>query len=267
MVARELVPAGGALAPYLAGLGWWETDLPAGRERRLPTGGMQLVVNLAADEVRWYDADGREHRRGGAVVCAATPGPVTIDTADQRRVICVPFRPGGAYPLLGVPATALDEPVVELAALWGRPAVSLRERLLAAGGPRAALCELRRTLARRLDHGPGSDPAVPAAAAALDRGLPVADVADRLGLTPAGLRRRFSVGTGLTPKLYARIRRLQQLLPHLPAAPVDWSAVAVEGGWYDQAHLIHDFREFTGGTPGAYQPRSGAEPNHLPLER
>ncbi|MGN9777913.1 helix-turn-helix domain-containing protein [Micromonospora sp. H33] len=262
---RELVPPGGALAPYLAGLGWWATDLPAGRERRLPTGGMQLVVNLAADEVRWYDADGREHRRGGAVVCAATPGPVTIDTADQRSVICVPFRAGGAYPVLGVPATALDEPVVELAALWGRAAVTLRERLLAAGGPRAAVWELRRTLTRRLDHGPGNDPAVPAAAAALDGGMAVADVADRLGLTPAGLRRRFAVGTGLTPKRYARIRRLQRLLRHLPGAPVDWSAVAVEGGWYDQAHLIHDFRELTGGTPGAYRPRSAAEPNHLPV--
>ena len=108
-----------ALAPFVDWFGWYESDLPPARETSVPTGLCALMVNLAEDELRWYDDAGRVHRRSGIGVCAARPGPITIDTAEQRRTICVAFRPAGAYPFFDAPPGALDEPVVDLADLWG----------------------------------------------------------------------------------------------------------------------------------------------------
>jgi methylphosphotriester-DNA--protein-cysteine methyltransferase len=83
---------------------------------------------------------------------------------------------------------------------------------------------------------------------------------------PRTFTRRFRDYTGLTPKRFARIQRLQRLLAAMaPGGPVDWAGLAASHGYCDQAHLIGDFRELTGVTPGAYQPRSAAERNHLPV--
>jgi AraC-like DNA-binding protein len=90
-------------------------------------------------------------------------------------------------------------------------------------------------------------------------------VTSSLGLLPKRFVRRFSAQVGLTPKLFARVRRLQRVLAAIELdRPVDWAAVAAEHGFYDQAHLVNDFRELTGITPTAWKPRSATEPNHTP---
>ena len=248
---------GTALAPFVAHLGWYESDLPDGRETTLPTGTAQLVVNLDHDELRWYE-NGRAETTGGAGFCPPAPGPVEIDTAEQRRTICVVFRPAGAYPFLGE-IGALGQAVVDLDDIWGR--TWLRERLLAAPTPQAALQVMRAELTARAAL--PFDPGMAAAAAALHRGLPVGEVSDRLGTTTGALRRRFTRHVGLPPKRFARIRRLQRLIHR--AGDGDWARAAVEVGYFDQAHMVNDFRALTGLTPSAYRPRSAAERNHVSL--
>ncbi|MGH8930211.1 MAG: helix-turn-helix domain-containing protein, partial [Egibacteraceae bacterium] len=91
-----------------------------------------------------------------------------------------------------------------------------------------------------------------------------------LGMTPKRLARRFADEVGLTPKRFARVRRFQRLLVAAgdaarAAAGVDWARLASECGYYDQAHLIHDFRAFSGMSPSSYRPRSAWERNHVQL--
>ena len=58
---------------------------------------------------------------------------------------------------------------------------------------------------------------------------------------------------GLTPKLYSRIERFQHVLRSVELCDeVDWVGVATSCGYFDQAHFIHDFREFTGLRPSDY---------------
>ncbi|HTF11984.1 MAG TPA: helix-turn-helix domain-containing protein [Asanoa sp.] len=248
------------LAPFVASLGWYEADLPDGRETTIPTGTAQLVVNLDRDELSWHDGAGRRHTRAGAGFCAPKAGPLEIDTAQQRRAICVVFRPGGAYPFIGK-VDALDEPVVALDDLWGR--TDLRERLCTAPTPQAALQVLRADLEGRAGHEP--DHGIAAAAAALHRGQGVGAVSDRLGMTTGSLRRRFATRVGLAPKRFARVRRLQRLLD--AENDGDWARAAAEVGYFDQTHMINDFRALTGMTPAAYRPRSAGERNHVSLPR
>jgi AraC-like DNA-binding protein len=68
----------------------------------------------------------------------------------------------------------------------------------------------------------------------------------------------------MTPKLYSRIQRLRRVVEQLtrPDEP-DWASLANEHGYYDQPHLIRDFREFSGVTPAQYRPLPGVSPLHM----
>lgn len=252
-----------ALAAFVDRLGYYEAASPGGRELVLPTGTVALIVNLARDEARWCDTSGESHIGSGAVLLGASAGRISADVGDWQSGLFVSFRPGGAHPFFRPPMSAIGEPVVELAALWGRGSALLREQLLDAPTPRAVLSAVETVLLGRVVRPLERDPAVAAAAALLGRGTPVAEVADRIGWTDRTLLRRFTDQVGLTPKRFARVRRLQCLLAHVPlGGEVDWARAAVECGYFDQAHLINDFRALTGVTPGEYRPRSAACRNH-----
>jgi AraC-like DNA-binding protein len=63
----------------------------------------------------------------------------------------------------------------------------------------------------------------------------------------------FREQVGLTPKLFGRIRRFQMLLGRIDKGlPLNWADAATDCGYFDQAHLIHDFRAFAGVTPLEY---------------
>jgi AraC-like DNA-binding protein len=253
------------LAPFVSYLAYYETRFPPVREVLLPTGSMVLVMNLADDAARWYDGPrlATAHSVRGAVVVGPGAGRLGVDLADLRCIIGVLFRPGGAYPFFGPPASAFDFPIVDLEAVWGHHGRFARERVLAAPTPEARLSIMERILVERLTRPLEPDPGIAWAAEALHRGLAVATVADRLGVPDRTLLRRFTTQVGLTPKRYGRVRRLQRLLAWIPdGTDADWARAAVECGYFDQAHLINEFRALTGLTPTVYRARSAMCRNH-----
>ena len=81
----------------------------------------------------------------------------------------------------------------------------------------------------------------------------IAGVTDQIGLSPKRFIQIFRDETGFTPKVFCRIRRFQQALDLMEAASsVEWAKVALDCGYFDQAHFIHDFRAFSGINPTSY---------------
>src|SRR5262249_53430653 len=106
-------------------------------------------------------------------------------------------------------------------------------------------------------------PAVPYAVAELGKQRTVASVVDRLGLSPRRFIEVFRDEVGVTPKAFSRVRRFQRVLGLVEdATDVDWSAVALDAGYFDQAHFNHDFREFAGVSPSMYL-KYRASRNHI----
>lgn len=259
-------PVPPVLEPFVGSIAYYENTFTHDRERVLPTGLAQLLVNLCDDRLSVRGEDGKDRRVGGIGLSGVWPAPTVVDPADQAAVICVAFRPGGAYPFFAAPQSATAGRLVGLEDLWGREGARLRERLLDTPTPAGKLRLVERALVERAADALRPDAATAYAVTALDRGTPVASVVDRLGCTPRTFIRSFTERVGLPPKQFGRIRRFQRLLASIPHdRPADWAVLAASCGYYDQSHLIREFRALAGTTPARYRPRNARERNHVPL--
>jgi len=262
------------LVPYVDSLWYSERGaLPHTRERCLPTGCADIVVPLLQDHLIRYDGEQDSHARRlrGAIVQGPSDRFGVRGTEGPSAVVGVHFTPGGAAAFFGGALPGLRNRTELLEELWG-PAVSeLRERLQAATSPQHALQVLHEHLLQRLRDAALLDPLAAFAIDAFRRDparARVEPVQRDSGCTPAQFIRRFEHAVGLTPKRYARVLRFGALLPLLVrCGPRDWAQVAAGAGYFDQSHLIREFRQLAGVAPGAYAPVQADQPTHVALAR
>ena len=275
MIFRQHVPAE-PLARYVDHF-WFYADLfPSHRrEHVLPDGTFALIINLRDDARHTFErSSGRETPFRESWFSGAHSRYIVIDALPGSSMIGVHFKPAGAAAVLGFPADELRDRVVELDAIWGPFARELREGLLAARGAAAKFLVLERALCARLASRRVDTMQERRVFWARDRfiagadTLRISDVVGELGVSHKHFIDEFRHHVGLTPKLFCRIRRFQDVLTRVTrAAPVDWADVACACGYYDQAHFVHDFRVFSGLTPTRYESRNGIEHmNFVPVE-
>ena len=245
--------------------------LPHSRERSLPTGRVDIVIPLLQDSVvRFERVDSVQaiHLRG-AVVSGVHDRFAVRGMGGASSVIGVHFKPGGAAAFFGGELRELRNRTVLLEALWGPGARDLRERLQSA--PRLAhkLRIVEDALLSRLLSAPPADAMVERAVRLIERdpsAVRIEDARRACECSPRQFIARFDLAVGVTPKRYARVARLRTLLPRIArVGPRDWAQVAVDGGYFDQSHLIHEFRRLAGVTPAAYAPVHVDRPTHVPI--
>jgi AraC-like DNA-binding protein len=225
-------------------------------QRILLTGTLELVINLRRNELLFYDVERSENcsRFSGAIVSGAHGRGLV--PADEAFIIGVHFKPGGAFPFLGLPAGDLADTHVDLETLWGSSAGWLRERLCEARTSAERFLLLQEALLSRLCHGVEQYYAV---SAALEKfwknqaGPTVGEAAKYLGLSQRRFIQVFKTEVGMTPKLFSRIQRFQQTRTFIEQnSSPNWAALAFDLGYFDQSHLIREFVEFSGLNPTDY---------------
>lgn len=228
------------------------------RERVLPSGCSQLLINLRSESPE----------SSGCVIAGVQPGHVVIETAWLAELMGVVFRPGGAVAVLGAPAhhfTGLD---VELCLFWGRRAEEVRYRLLEAADISEKFRVLEARLAAELLETSGHR-LVRAAVREFDT-IPqirsIAEMSRQSGLSSRRFIDVFRHHVGLTPKVYCRLRRFHRVVERVARGHCpNWASVAADCGYFDQSHLIRDFRAFSGLTPTEFAGHPGAWATHVPL--
>jgi len=240
------------------------------KERLMPNGEPTIVFSLRDDEMRIYDADNlsRYESYRHAVISGARTGCFVIDTAQEDRVFGMQFLPGGSFPFFREPASEISNQSVDLACLWGRAANELRERLLSAAHRNEMFRVAEQFLLHQLARPLGLHPAVSFAREKFSRrhAVSMASIADEIGLSQRRFIQLFEQQIGLTPKAFFRVQRFQRILQMVHGAQgIEWVQVALDCGYYDQAHFIHDFRGFSGMTPTQYVARATEHLNHVPV--
>jgi AraC-like DNA-binding protein len=216
-------------------------------ERVIPDGSVRLVFNLGAAPV----VSGVRSAAAEAVGAASRAALVAL--GGEMHGIAVTLRAGSVAAVLGAPAAAIAESAVALDVVWGRAGTVLLERLRECNddGRRIALVQdvLERRVANALPI-PGTQAALHAVATTA---LRVGDMAAALGIGERRLQQLFRAEIGLTPRQMRRLVRVRDCLGRLRGdSPPPWAQLAIDCGFYDQAHLVNEFRELCGVTPGEY---------------
>lgn len=254
-------PPAASMRGLVAGLWAGSSARPDARHRTLPNGELVLMFHLGPTQ-RLRELDGRPCRSllGGSFLSGLQERPSTFETFEgHTRVAAVRLLPAGGWRLLGgLPQTDLTGCVLDgEAVLGGRSGVAaLRERMGNAAHLGGALDWLESWLAERFARSRSVHPATQAAGSLLHdaRGrLRVDDLAEAAKVSPRHLRELFVREVGVSPKRLARILRFREALERLATAPaVDLTRLALDCGYYDQAHLYRDFRALATMTPVDY---------------
>jgi AraC-like DNA-binding protein len=238
---------------------WYCSDASThARERVLAGAGTtDLVVNLAENEFRIDDPSnpGAARTHSGAIVAGTITRSYWVDPRQRASLVGVHFRPGGAFPFLGISPSEIVNAHIELEDLWGCDSRYLREELLEAHSPSERLRRVEASLVRRLQRARLGHPAVRAAVDALrGQDARVADVANVVGLSHRRFVEVFEREVGVTPKLYARLQRFHRVKQRIATLgrPPSWATFALDNGYFDQSHMLRDFAEFSGMSPAGY---------------
>lgn len=170
-----------------------------------------------------------------------------------QRTVTARLHLGATEAVLGVPASAIAGRIVPLEVLWGDAATRrLLDLLAAAHDPVAAAAILERAIAERFAVSIGHHAHAQLALDAAQRltNANVNAVADDMGLSERHLRRVFREVVGVSPKAFAKLTRFHRALRAAGAdRRASWASIAAASGYYDQAHLIAEFRAIAGVTP------------------
>ena len=229
---------------------------------------MELIINLG-DPQRLCVLDDltRQTVFRSSWISGERTEPIIVDEAGSVHLVGVRMRAGGGWPFFGVPLREFSGQVLELEAILGTEASELREQLGEAPSDDTRLDLVEDWLRERMSSRTPPTPAVGRAVGIIQRGadtVRIGRIADEIGISHKHLLREFERCVGLTPKVLARICAFQRVIHSVgQRAEVNWAETAARFGYHDQAHLIREFRAFSGLTPSAYLSKRGPFLNYL----
>ena len=228
-------------------------------ERLLPDGCIELILNFG-ESFQEHKDDGRKELQPLHLLVGQMTQPVLITPTGSVRLFGIRFHPGGTFPFFRMPMHELTNHITELAVLSG----DFQRDLIRCCEEKPSLmlkvAAVEKLLADRVSSGRDEARLVGLVAKIVQRGgrLSVDQLAEAAGISNRQLERRFLFEVGVGPKLLCRILRFQQVFRAVDRNDEGWAAIAADCGYYDQAHLIRDFREFTWQTPAALFENSSA---------
>ncbi len=239
-------------------------NMQSGRERVLPSGYIQIILNLSREYLTDCGKDGTAYEKySRGILVGVRDRYQVVDTADMEETAGVVIRPGGFTGLFRERADLLYQKVIALDDIWNEPRIF--EYLAKARTPIQKLMCLDKLLAGLVGKKSRQSEITDHALYLLRvKHLSIAECARSIGVSERWLSQIFREQVGASPKLWTRIRRFQTVTRALHAGlDIPWVELALDCGYYDQSHFANDFRAFSGLDASAYSKHLNQWQNHV----
>ncbi|HEY6122123.1 MAG TPA: AraC family transcriptional regulator [Pyrinomonadaceae bacterium] len=216
----------------------------------VPDGRCELIINLGQPSQQ--ENGGYWCTQPEMFFVGQITGPLLLRPQGSIRTIGIRFHPHGAGHMLGLPIVELTNTLVPLADV-SRTLESQLNHLRDLSSVTQQL-ELLDLIIAGVADSTVEDRLISEAVNAVERTIgliSISQLAQFVGLSSRHFERRFINAVGVSPKFFCRLQRFQRVIRTIEHSQKTWVETAVACGYYDQAHLIRDFREFSGATPTA----------------
>lgn len=217
----------------------------------VPDGCMEMIFHYG-DLYKQYMNDGQAVVQPRSCVFGQLTKPLMIEPTGATGIFSVRFQYEGFIPFASIPIKEMDDKAISLDQLFGEDGTELEKNILECKTAEEKIHTVEEFLLKKLD------------AAAIDKivqstvdtiltakgQISIGELSRQTNINRRQLERKFSSAIGLSPKQLSKTIRLQTTLKlMLNKKFTTLTALAHESEYYDQAHFIKDFKEFTGLTP------------------
>ncbi len=230
-------------------------DDPKERERIFPDGCIELIFNYR-DLFHKHEPDGTSFLQPRGIIYGQIKSFIEVEPTGAVGLFSTRFNPAGLQPFVDVDVSDFTGRALTVAELWGEEGIALENAMVACPDNQTRKATVESFLLNKLEALTFDSRHVEYCVDALlksEGSVSIDKLAAELEIGQRQLERKFIATVGLSPKFLARIIRFQNTLQLIEKKEfVSFTNVAYDGGFYDQAHFIKDFKEFTGLNPKQY---------------
>ncbi len=240
-------------------------------DRFLPDGNINVVIDLTDYPKYIYDNETLKEIQACQHVwfSGIRNRYITIPSGKDSEMFIINFKKGRAYPFVQMPLDELTDSVVDGDLVLTKEIMNMREIILSLSETSQKFVyaeqHLLKQFGSRLDPNPFVDFAVDKIIHAPNQ-FTMATLSRKVGYSQKHFIQMFRENVGVTPKAFLRIVRFQRAIQEIEASKrINWSSMALDCGYYDQAHFINDFKDFSGFTPQQYLLQKNDQLNYVPI--
>jgi AraC-like DNA-binding protein len=225
------------------------------RQRIIPDGCMEMIFHYG-DPYRQYLGDGSFTLQPKSFIYGQITDFLEIEPTGASGIIAARFHPEGLIPFLNRSVSSLENRAVDLEELFGKEGKETEQKVMAATDTKTRIELIQSFLLSRLADPQTIDSITKACVEVIFQTqgqLDIITVANKIKISRRNMERKFLSAVGISPKQLSKLVRLQTALKMLEQDKFSTlTSLAHENGYYDQAHFIRDFREFTGMSPKSF---------------
>ncbi len=222
------------------------------RNTIVPDGCMKLIFHYG-DLYKHHPKSGSTLTLPKCFLIGQLTRPYEVEPTGETGTFFVCFHPNGFSPFTTIPIKEMENTAVPLEKLFGKAGQEIGQKILNANADSERIRLIEAFLFSRLTGGETVDNIVKSTVETIltaNGQLFVDELSKRNNVNRRQLVRKFSSSIGLSPKQFSKTVRLQATLKTLLTKEVtSLTDLAYENEYFDQAHFIKDFKEFTGLTP------------------
>lgn len=228
-------------------------DPPHSRERIFPDGCLELIFNYA-DVFTKFDDSGQPITQPFNIIHGQIRSFIELEATGKIGLLSVRFLPAGLHAFVDFPVDSITDKSIKVSDAWPNGA-QLESKMSDCKTNTERIALIESFLLEKLDLSRYDQTAADCVKAISDSGgnVSIEELGEKFHVSPRHLERRFLKAVGLSQKVYSRIVRFNRALNLIEQQDFStFSKLAYDGGFYDQAHFIRDFKDLTGLNPKQY---------------